>query len=667
MKKIGNKISKDLLSVSNEIKKAPKIIAAGNINTFHSKIKKLIHKKLKVLKNKRTKTLFLVFLLLLVVVVLLFSIQLVDIYKKGIELKQNVTDFAHAILDQDMVSAEEKLTLSETSLNNLQDSYDNLSFAGSIPVIGKYYTDGKAFVSASENAISIARIVTRSISSGEKVETVSEDGSSLRELNYLLGLAPDIASSSGELLNELIEMQKKLAVVDSEDYPEMVLGKNIRLHISDLLLALDNSVFMLSSGGGLIENVSGIAGFNGERKYLIIFQNNKELRPTGGFMTAYTIARVRSGDFQTEQSSDIYDLDDKYDPDVPAPQPIVENLQGPYLEIENYRLRDMNWNPDFPSSMALFLEEISDVGISDIDGVIALDTEVLVDIIDVIGEINVPGYGGYSNNIVELCDCEQIIYELEHFADREGPIVWSENEPGKIVEAPENYEDRKKIIGPMMNTIVGNILTLRPTKYPALFNALMENLKEKHILIYMTDVNDQLSMEELGVSGEVVDYEGDYLFVNDANLGGKKANLYVTHQVDQKIEIDGEGYVTKTIELTYRNPKPQNNWLNTVLPNYLRIYVPEGSELLEFNGLDKVDEPYEELGKTVFPGLLTVRPMGVTKVTIKYKLPFTLKNGYNLYLQKQPGKDSPKYSIRFGDIGQEFTLNTDKEIIIDQE
>jgi hypothetical protein len=114
------------------------------------------------------------------------------------------------------------------------------------------------------------------------------------------------------------------------------------------------------------------------------------------------------------------------------------------------------------------------------------------------------------------------------------------------------------------------------------------------------------------------------------------------------------------VELTYRNPKPQNNWLNTVLPNYVRVYVPEGSKLIEFKGLDYSDEPYVELGKTVFAGRLTVRPMGVTKVTLKYELPFTVKNRYNLYLQKQPGKDSPKYSVEYSGEEIEFSLDKDK-------
>ena len=70
-------------------------------------------------------------------------------------------------------------------------------------------------------------------------------------------------------------------------------------------------------------------------------------------------------------------------------------------------------------------------------------SQLLVNILDAMGPIGVSGYGEYSTKIVPECNCPQVIYELESFADIEGPIVWSENEPGKIVFAPENYDNRK--------------------------------------------------------------------------------------------------------------------------------------------------------------------------------------------------------------------------------
>src|SRR3990167_7146283 len=135
--------------------------------------------------------------------------------------------------------------------------------------------------------------------------------------------------------------------------------------------------------------------------------------------------------------------------------------------------------------MKLFADEAESIGIKNIDGVIAVDTQVLVYLLNVLGPIGVSGYGNFSNDIVAECNCPQVIHELESFADIEGPIVWSENEPGKIVFAPPNYDNRKKIIGPLMNSILANTMGQPKEKLPALFEAGFKSLREKHVLFYL--------------------------------------------------------------------------------------------------------------------------------------------------------------------------------------
>ncbi len=402
-------------------------------------------------------------------------------------------------------------------------------------------------------------------------------------------------------------------------------------------------------------------GAEEERTYLILFQNDKELRPTGGFLTAYSIAKVSKGKFEPVSSSDIYNLDKLYRPSIPAPDPIIDYIQGPYVLSPNLRLRDMNWSPDYYESMKLFSEEIKEAGIDDIDGIIAVDTEVVVNLLDAIGQIGVFGFGNFSTEIVEECNCPQVVFELESFADVEGPIVWSENEPGKIVFAPENYENRKKIIGPLMNSILANAMGQPKDKLPGLFEAVFKSLIEKHVLFYMYDPVAQAGVESFGIAGKMDAYEGDYLHINDANLGGRKSNLYVKQEVSQIVSISKDGSVEKEVTITYNNPEEYDGWLNSVLPNWVRIYVPKGSELIDISGLEDMTNPYEEFDKTVFAGYFELRPLGISKVTLKYKLPFKVNDEYKLFVQKQSGTDAPLYTIEVGKQFEELFLRTDEE------
>jgi hypothetical protein len=301
------------------------------------------------------------------------------------------------------------------------------------------------------------------------------------------------------------------------------------------------------------------------------------------------------------------------------------------------------------------------VGIKNIDGVIAVDTQMLVNILDVIGPIGVSGYGNFSTDKVPECDCPQVIHELESFADVEGPIVWDPN-TGKIVYRPPHSDNRKAIIGPLMNSILANAMGQPKDKIGPLFEAGFKSLTEKHVLFYMFDNKAQSAVEAFDIAGKVNDYSGDYLEVNDANLGGRKSNLYVTQDVEQDITVNKDGSVEKTVTLTYKNPAAQDGWLNSVLPNWVRVYVPKGSELISSDGLETSEKPYEDLGKTVFAGYFELRPQGVAKVTFRYKLPMKMNKTYKLLLEKQPGKDKPLYTINIGNKREDFYLTSDKEL-----
>jgi len=281
----------------------------------------------------------------------------------------------------------------------------------------------------------------------------------------------------------------------------------------------------------------------------------------------------------------------------------------------------------------------------------------------VIGPIGVPGFGNFSTKTDPQCNCPQVIHELESFADVEGPIIW-DPVTGKIILRPKNSDNRKKIIGPLMNSILANALGQPKEKLADLFQAGFTSLIEKHVLFYMYDTKTQNAVSDFGLGRTIKDYSGDYLHVNDANLGGRKSNLYATEEVLQDINVANDGSVTKTVTITYKNPQTQDGWLNSVLPTWVRVYVPKGSTLIASEGLEAKQDPYEDLGKTVFAGFFQLRPEGVSKVTFQYKLPFKVSKNYNLLVQKQPGTDGFLYTINLGRHTEEFYLKTDKELKI---
>ena len=559
-------------------------------------------------------------------------------------------------------------------LKGLRAKFILLGWTRIVPYFGGFTADAGHAMKAGEAGLDALDIVVTTAQPYAETLGFAGDGSVLGEassgekttqerIDFIVKAIPEIIPKLDEISAKLTIVKNEIDQIDADRYPEKIKGKAVRTKIVQAQTLVDQGVSFVTEGKPLLEAAPYILGIDGPRNYLVLFQNDKELRPTGGFMTAYSITKVENAKFEPVSSNDIYNLDAKYKPNIPAPDPIIAYIKGPYVLSQNWRLRDMNWSPDFEESMKLFADEAKKVGIEDFDGIIGVDTQLLVNLLNAIGPIGVSGFGNFSTQTEPKCNCPQVIYELESFADTEGPIVW-DPVSGKIVYTPPNYDNRKKIIGPLMNSILANALGQPKEKLPDLFEAAFKSLTEKHVLFYLLDEKAQKAVADFGLGGKIEDYDGDYLHINDANLGGRKSNLYVTEEVHQEIEVKKDGTVEKTVTISYSNPEKHDGWLNSVLPSWVRIYVPKGSELIAAEGLEDKAEPYEDLGKTVFAGLYRLRPEGVAKVTFKYKLPGKVGKEYKLFIQKQPGLDGPLYTLKLGRHEEEFLLKVDKEIKI---
>jgi hypothetical protein len=631
--------------------------------------------KFKKIKLNRKKLGYIggVLAVVLLLITVFFAFPAYQAYKHGKALSASVEALQNSFSSQDIAVVKSQLVDTNSKLITFEKSYRRLVAAKFIPKIRTYYNDGVAGLAAAHHGIDAAALVITTIEpyadivglAGPDSQTAkSGEDTANDRIQFIIETIHEVLPKMDEISQKASLAQAELSKINPADYPENFRGKKIRSKLQKGLDLSSAATQMLSQSKPLLEAAPYLLGIDEERTYLLLFQNDKELRPTGGFITAYSIMNVNKGKLNQVSSSDIYNLDSKYKPSIEAPQPIRDYLKGPYLISSNYRLRDMNWSPDFAESMKLFTEEAGTTGLENYDGIISVDTHVLVKLLDVLGEIGVPGFGNFSTKNDERCNCPQVIYELESFADVEGPIVWSENEPGKIVFAPANYDNRKKIVGPLMNSVLSNALGQPKEKLPGLFLAAWESITEKHIMVYLFDEKAQAGAEGFNIAGKIKDYDGDYLHVSDANLGGRKSNLYVTQEVHQQIKINGSGEVEKTVEITYKNPQSYDGWLNSVLPNWTRVYVPEGSELVSSEGFDKDAETYTELGKTVFAGGFQLRPQGVQKITLTYKLPNKFNKNYKMLIQKQPGTDMPLHTVTLGRQKEEFFLTTDRELTL---
>jgi hypothetical protein len=537
---------------------------------------------------------------------------------------------------------EQNLPAAKISLENLQEkvtqieqTYAQLAVYSYIPVANNYYQDGQHALTAAQAALaagqkSLGAIEPYADVLGFAGEGTFAGGTAEDRLKLVLQTIEKVLPELDLIAQDLTIAQTELALIDATRYPTSFKGMPLREYVLQAQELSAGAVTSITEFKPVLEQLPQIAGANDQqRKYLILFQNDNELRATGGFLTAYAIITVKDGKVTPEKSDDIYELDKKFTKKLAIPEQL-----GKYLTTEKYwNLRDMNISPDFKTSMDVFFEHYKEVSgePSDIDGIITVDTEFLTGLLKVLGPVEVPGYGTYSAEISPKCDCPQIIYALSEIITRPTPYI---------------REDRKGVLGPLMRAILTKAYGAPKQQWPELFVHTQSAIAGRNLQLYFLDPAAQQAAELLNAGGRMTPQpNADFLGIVNANLGGAKSNLFVEHSVTQTISAPEAGMITKTVEVTYKNTHKADNCnleagllcLNSTLRDWTRLYVPAGSVITDAQGFTTTPKTYDEDGFTVFDGFFILEPLGSATLRITYTVPYENTQDYIGYIWKQGG------------------------------
>ncbi len=534
-----------------------------------------------------------------------------------------------------------------SSLESLNTNLLKLSYLKHVPVIKDYYADA---VKATDLLANISRSDDKLLLDLTlyKTQLGFDAKSKDTSLEQLIVSTPQIVPAIAQYSKEFEKVLDFLDEVDIKKYKSL-LGSNYS-KIENLYNNRHTLRRYYEDFNEILPVIPSILGADTPKTYLVLFQNDKELRPTGGFITAYALMNADYGKIETGQSESIYEIKNQGDGYPPTPL-------FTYLGTNTWFLRDMNWSPDFVKSMETFYALWLQIGQPQVDGIVAIDTQFAQTMLQVVGPVVIKGYdydfAGWTGlpascqvGIKEFNE-RNVVCRLEVYAEKLGL----------------SSRERKSVIGELMSEIFDKIMSMPSNKFVDLFSIVFKDLEQKHVLTYFLDKDPQDIASKLNWSGEIVDFDGDYLHINDANLGGLKSDMYVTRKAVQEYLISDDGSITKTLTLTYTNPAAYDGWLNAASRIYTRVYVPLGSELIESSGSDARNDIYEDLGKTVFTSFVKVMPQTSKTVTYKYKLPFKYRSGLKLLMQKQPGV--PEREMEIAGYVKENKLKLVKDTTID--
>jgi hypothetical protein len=389
-------------------------------------------------------------------------------------------------------------------------------------------------------------------------------------------------------------------------------------------------------------------GFEGERKYLLLFLNNMELRPGGGFIGSYATVVMNQAKVKDFKIYDVYDADGQLQEHLEPPFPIRR-----YLPSAHFYLRDSDFYLNF-SDNALSAQNFLKIEKREkFDGVIAIDVSFTKAILEIIGPINVPNYNETvtSENFFDLADK----YSRNSFF------------PGST--------QKKDFLGAVFRAIQDNLKT-KSVSYLDLAQVVSAGISEKHIQLYFNDAALQNTALVSGMSPGVLDSRknnkdtiNDYAGIVEANLGVNKVNKDIARTITKSVILNEEGSVSSTISIAFKNNSKSDNY-----KNYLRFVVPLDSKLddIKINGVsqdtvDAISDPgiYEaknfkpptglevltrnESGKTTFGFLVTVTKGNIKTFSLTYTLPSNVAIekavNYSLKFYKQPGTEDYPFGL----------------------
>lgn len=432
------------------------------------------------------------------------------------------------------------------------------------------------------------------------------------------------------------------------------------INLSPIKSAIEDSTRALLIFDDFSGTLLDILGDKHFKRYLVIFQNNNEIRPTGGFMGSFAVVDVDRGKIKAIDipGGGTYDVKGQLTELVIAPEPF-------HLINSAWQFQDSNWFPDFSEAAKKMMWFYEKSGGPSVDGVVAINATLMEDLLRLIGPIEMPEYGR--------------IMDADNFVDETQKIV--ELEYDKIENKP------KQIIADMTPKVLDKLLKIDAKNLSGLAEIAHQAILEKDILLYAKDEETENQLIDFGLSGKLRDIAEftDYLMLVDTNIAGQKTDGKIIKEIKHESEIGQDGSIINTVTITRRHTGVKGALFSGVRNvDYMRLYVPQGSEFLGAAGfgapsgelfktikdgyspdkdLERVQGPIyvdpksgtrinNEFGRTVFGNWIMVDPGQESVVTFKYKLPYKLGAkdaesagatadnhffGYTILVEKQPG------------------------------
>lgn len=531
--------------------------------------------------------------------------------------------------------------------SNLEEAVDNLSK-------GRF---GEALlnIDRAENGLKIAQELKTSVEFLGKISFLEEVFVSAEQT---LDLSKQLTSGARDITLGMQSLYDGLLSITGEkvDPPGAFLDQ-ARVNLTSgeegltkIYLSLEDSSYgglkqKINSYLGVVKKAKAIslilpkiAAIDAKKSYLILLQNNMELRPTGGFIGSLGRADFEGGKLKKIEVQDIYALDGGLNLPVEPPADLKIDLG-----VNNWYLRDSNWEPDFPTSARQAQWFYNKETGSRVDGVVSLDLTGAADLLTVLGTLDLKDYQEKidQNNLFE----KSITYAETSFF------------PGS--------QAKKNFLNALMSELFNKMFFSGKGNWPGIIASLGKSFETKHLVAYLDDPKLFAYLDSLNFSGVLprqaafkVGETDDLLSLVEANLGANKSNFYLDRKLNLETGIGKEGEINHRLRISYTNRSPSEVWPAGKYKNRMRVYLPFGAKVTRVlwgeHDLTKDVKSFSDYGRSGYSFLVELLPKEQKTLVLDWQLANKISFAdnqalYRLDIIKQAGtnKDLLEWTLTF--------------------
>lgn len=545
---------------------------------------------------------------LLAVFVYVVVWPIIDLSYGVFTFQYNLNEATKSLEKGDLEKSFSSIDSSKRGLNEVENVLKSVQSLKEISFFKNFLVKGDDLVSLFDTAITAIESSAKGVEDlyqGFKAVT----GESSKESKIFFDSSLTQLSLAGESLARIdIKLSDESFI---NGYP--VFLKNRILSLKEKLNSYKKLVDSARATAILLPSLTG----GGSKSYLVLLQNNGELRPTGGFIGSVAKITFENGKLKKVDTNDVYALDGQLSIHVEPPKELKDGLNQ-----KDWFLRDSNWEPDFPTAARqaewFFGKETGE----NVNGVIAIDITSIQDLLSVIGALDITDY---DKKITDANLFQEAITHAE-------------------VGFFPGSQAKKSFLTALENQLFNKLFFVPNQNWPGIVRSLGRSLEQKHISIYLNDPklfsyvvsqNWQASLPR--VADPIEGQTSDLLVPVEANVGANKANFYIDRKYNLETVIGKEGDIRHRLKITYTNRSPADTFPAGSYKNRMRIYLPFGTRLFRVlwgdTDITKSVTTFADYGRSAISFLIELPAKESKDLVVDYTFPGSLgfKDGKALY------------------------------------